>query len=226
MFNFYFGDSEIQIINWDPNKYPNLEHIIKNLNEKFKIGKIRVILLEKGFNASAISFFGNRIRLSKDLIENLNEKELEAVIAHEFSHLYLRHSVLALIIILIFFTPVLLLTILTTIFPENTLILLFWFLSAFAFFYSLKINNWIKLHHEIISDREAALRIENPSDLETALIKIYIRYPGWTKRPSHFSVIIRGLEWIRAFFFGFTHPFLKERIEHIKFANEIRNKIN
>ena len=226
LYHFYFGDLEIQIVNWDQDKYSNLQNLIKNLNSKFKIGKIRIILLDKGFNASAIGFLGNRIRISKDLIEILNENELEAVIAHEFSHLYFRHSILLLTLISIFFMPVFLLTILISFFPGNTVLLLLWFLAALAFFFSPKIVNWVKLHHEIISDREAALRIGDPSDLETALIKMYIRYPGWTKRPSRLSVIIQGLTWLKAYFFGFTHPFLKERIEHIKFANEMRNKIS
>jgi len=224
LFNFYFGDLKIQIIDWDKDKYPNLEIMVKNLCKKFQIGKVRVIILEEGFNAHAMSFFGSRIKVSKKLMENLGENELEAVIAHEFSHLYFRHSILALTVLSVFVIPLLALTILTSIFPNNPPLLFLWFLSALALFFSPKIMNWVKLHNEIIADREAALRIENPLFLEKALIKLYIRNPDWTKRPTRLSVISSGLSWIKAYFFGFTHPFLKERIEHIKFANEMRNK--
>ncbi len=45
-----------------------------------------------------------------------------------------------------------------------------------------------------------------------------------TVAPNLIKAVLSGIEYIVVYFFGFTHPFLKERIEHLEFAHRIIQK--
>ena len=45
-------------------------------------------------------------------------------------------------------------------------------------------------------------------------------------RPNLFTTALLGLGYLVTYFFGFTHPHLKERIEHLEFAHRIIEKTN
>jgi len=186
---------------------------------------IKVKIWKKGFTAAALTLIKDRIYISKDMIESLNENEIEAVIAHEFSHLHHRDTLLILPIMLIFSAPFFLFSLQSYFHPVSNTDAILIIFSLFVFSYGIKIVNWIKQNQEILADRDAAIKIKNPLYLESALIKIYNHPPVNGERASRLSKIFQGFEYLKAYFLGFTHPFLKERIEHIEFANRILDNL-
>jgi hypothetical protein len=43
------------------------------------------------------------------------------------------------------------------------------------------------------------------------------------KRPSIFGKILESFEYLQAYFYRFTHPNLKERVEHLEITEKILN---
>ncbi len=69
---------------------PQLHELVEGLSEKSKISKPKLMLAQIPIpNAFAYGspLTGNRIAVTKGLLESLNEKEVEAVIGHELGHL-------------------------------------------------------------------------------------------------------------------------------------------
>ncbi len=202
-------------------EYPVLFAIIKNLMGIYNIKKIRVFIRPKFENAGALSLFGNYLIIGKPFIENLNADELEAVISHEFSHLFNRDSFSVLILSIIFCSPTIVFYLLID--PKNPsfLMITLFFLSLIFLIYGFKIRNWITFHHELRADREAVLRTRKPKALQSALIKITTQPLISPNRPSHLTLFIESIYWLIAYFIGFEHPHLKERIEYLDFTNKI-----
>jgi heat shock protein HtpX len=72
------------------NENPQLHQMIENLSEKSKISKPKLMLAQIPIpNAFAYGspLSGNRVAVTKGLLESLNEGEVEAVIGHELGHL-------------------------------------------------------------------------------------------------------------------------------------------
>jgi len=214
-------EASYQIKGIKEDEYPILFAIIKNLMGIYNITKVRVFIRPRLENAAALSLFGNYLIIGKPFIDNLKEDELEAIISHEFSHLFNRDSFSILILAIVFSVPAIVSYLLMD--PENPsfLIITLLFLSLLFFFYGFKIRNWIIFHHEIRADREAVLRTRNPKALQNALMKITTRPLVSVNRPSRISLIIESIYWIIAYFIGFEHPHLKERIEYLDFTNKI-----
>lgn len=72
------------------NENPQLHQMVGNLSEKSKISKPKLMLAQIPIpNAFAYGspLTGNRVAVTKGLLESLNEEEVEAVIGHELGHL-------------------------------------------------------------------------------------------------------------------------------------------
>jgi heat shock protein HtpX len=72
------------------NENPQLHQMVENLSEKSKISKPKLMLAQIPIpNAFAYGspLSGNRVAVTKGLLESLNEGEVEAVIGHELGHL-------------------------------------------------------------------------------------------------------------------------------------------
>ncbi len=72
------------------NENPQLHQMVANLSEKSKISKPKLMLAQIPIpNAFAYGspLSGNRVAVTKGLLESLNEGEVEAVIGHELGHL-------------------------------------------------------------------------------------------------------------------------------------------
>jgi len=212
---------EYQLKGVEKDEYPTLFSITQNLMRIYGINKVRVFIRPRFGNAAALSFFGNYIIIGKPLIAKLNEDELEGVLSHEFSHLFNRDSFTSLILSLIFAFPALFFY--YQIDPQNPsfpMVTLF-FLSFFFMLYGFRVRNWITLNSEIRADREAVLKTKNPKAMQSALIKLTTQPLIASKRPSYFSLVIVCFWWLIAYFIGFDHPHLKERIEYLEFTHKI-----
>ncbi len=214
-------EANYQIKGVKEDEYPILFAIIQSLMGMYNITKVRVFIRPRLENAVALSLFGNFLIIGKPLINNLDEDELEAVISHEFSHLFNKDSFSILVLMIVFSVPAIVFYLLMD--PENPsfLVSTLFFLSFLFFLYGLKIRNWVIFQHELRADREAVLRTKNPKALQSALMKITTQPLVSANRPSRTSLIIGSIYWIIVYFLGFEHPHLKERIEYLDFTNKI-----
>lgn len=221
-------DKNLQIKGIKESEYPTLyAALVKNM-VAYNITKIKVRILPRGLNAAAFSFFGDNLMVTKKLLETMNEEEIEAVVAHEFSHIFNRDSIARLSILLIFSIPLILFSNysakanLNSISPgQGILILIFLIISMFSLSYGIKIMNWMSVLQEIRSDREAVLRTKNPEAMMNALLKIYIEPFTRNKRQGHVEKILESFEYLFLYFFGFTHPVSKERLEYLELAKKM-----
>jgi Zn-dependent protease with chaperone function len=225
IWSYYFGKDKIQLIGLDEDKYPYFSELLKKFMGIYRIEKIRIIVKNQGFNAGTFSFFGDRIIISRKLLEEFNQNEIEAVLAHEFAHAYYRDYFLKIVLSLAISLPFLFFLLTYNFVPQNPFYPVLILITFFLLIYGLKIINWISVEFEILSDREAALNIDNPEYLEKTLFKLYIHHATMMRRPSNFEKLNQGWTLIKRYFLGTTHPVLKERIEHIKFTNEMKGKL-
>ena len=151
----------------------------------------------------------------------MNEDEIEAIVAHEFSHIYNQDHIVKLTVILLFGLPLLHISI-----KINLGNVSFWqgilFLIAFLIFmYGMKVVNWISIFQEVRSDREAIWKTGKPEAMMTALLKLYSDPFTRNKRPSYFEKISESFEYLSRYLYGFTHLGLKERIEYLELAKKM-----
>lgn len=219
------SNDTIQIRGIEKDSNPVLYPIIERMMEKYGFKNIRVSIPKRGFNAFAISLFGSRIIITRKLLETLNQDELDAVIAHEFSHLYNRDSSTIMTVLMVFFIPMMYFWMQFSLNPTSLVYGLMTIVTLIAFIFGMRVINWIKLNLEIIADRDAVMHIGNAQGLENALFKMYNHIRTEDGRPPNLiKAVLSGIEYIVVYFFGFTHPFLKERIEHLEFAHRIIQK--
>ena len=209
-------DNRIRGIN--QSEFPILHKIILKLLNDFNLEKIRVIIWPWGLNAFAISLFGDFLIITKGTLEKMNEFELEAIIAHEFSHLFNRDSQIHSIVYIIFILPILYLYL--TLNPKNLseIDAILIIVALLIFIYGFKVRNWISIKIETQADMEAVLKTEKPRELQNALIKLYSGSVNNGTRPNIFNNILDSFRLLIGYFFGFTHPHIKERIEYLEFA--------
>ena len=214
-------EEKLKIKGIDKTKYPALYSTVEKNMVAYDIKKIRVIVLKSGMSAAAISLFGNVLIVTKKLIKVMSDDETETIIAHEFSHIYNRDSIVRLTIMSIFMIPSLYFY--TQIDTNNisfgqSIILLITFI---LFLYGIKIKNWISVMQEIRCDREAILKTNKPKSMITALLKFYSEPLPSTQRPSIFGKMFESVGYLFWYFSGFAHPGLKDRIEHLKIAEKM-----
>jgi heat shock protein HtpX len=210
----------MEIKGLDPIKDQRLFRIVEKVMDLYNFKKIRVTVRPKMENAIAIPFFG--IIIGQPLIDILSDEELEGIIAHEFSHIFNHDHLSSSITYLIFISPF----ILWYIFLYNsgnisTLAAILFLVAIVIWLYGIRIRNWMILQDEIMADREAVIKTKNPEALRSALIYL-ISAPLTSKdRPRVFSVTLNTIYLLASYFFGISHPLLKERIEYLDFAERI-----
>ncbi len=217
-------EKTIQINGIKRSEYPILYAAVEKNMNAYNINKIRVKILQYGMNAAAVSFFGDNLIITKKLIEIMNEDETEAIVAHEFSHIYNRDSTVRLAIIMLFGAPLLyILYIYSKINPSNFSSgqAIFLLMALFIFMYGLKVMNWVSVRQEVSSDREAIMKTSKPDAMLTALLKFYSEPFTRTKRPGFFEKILESFGYLFWYFYGFTHPGSKERIEYLELARKM-----
>lgn len=210
---------------------------VKLVGNKFKLKKINVKINKKSkvMNAYALPF--NRIRVTQKLIDNMNEDEIETVIAHEFSHIYNRDLVTILALRLLFVAPYIFFLFLALSFAlvyftvpnvsEGVKVALFllmivsFSIGIFMGLYGTRISNWATTQMERRCDIEAALKTGKSKALKSALLKMYYSYFSSEKRPGILSQFADGIGYIKDYYTGYTHPHTKERLEFLSFANEV-----
>lgn len=214
-------EKTIQINGIKKSEYPILYAAVEKNMNAYNINKVRVKILPHGMNAAAISFFGDNLIITKKLIEIMNGDEIEAIVAHEFSHIYNRDSIARLTIIMFFGVP--LLYIYSTINPNNVSPgqAIFLLIALFIFMYGLKVMSWVSVLQEVRSDREAIMKTSKPDAMLTALLKFYSEPFTRNKRPGFFEKILESFGYLFWYFIGFTHPGSKKRIEYLELAKKM-----
>jgi heat shock protein HtpX len=203
------------------NEYPSLYQTILKLMSLYNIHNVRVIVRPKFENAATFTLIQNFLIIGKPLLENFDEREIEAILSHEFSHIFNRDTFSTLIISIIFMGPFFYLTSTSSPGTISSSIALLIILAFFFWIYGFKVRNWITLQYEIRADREAVIKTKDPIALQNALIKLTTQPFFSNSRPNLLHKIIESFAWIIGYFFGFEHPHLKERIEYLDFAKRL-----
>jgi heat shock protein HtpX len=212
-------DPRIKGINEE--EYPVLYSSIVRMLDLYKIDNVNVSIKSKFQNVVTFTFYWNYIIIGRPILDSLDTREMEGVLSHEFSHIYNRDTLSAAVISLLFMAPFAYFC--YTADPKNVsvtsaILILF---SLMFWIYGFKVRNWIILENEIMADREAVLKTQNSRALQNALIKLSLLPMYSNKRPGIISTIFEcGLLTV-SYFFGFTHPKLKERIEYLDFADRL-----
>lgn len=172
----------------------------------------------RGFNAYA--FFMDWLLVTEDLLKELDKDELEAIVAHEFSHIFNRHVLTQFATLLIFYGPFFFLSLPIKYSPEeifNSLTLSFLYLVSFIWFLiGLRGANWVSTKQESYADIQALYITRKPEALKRALLKLKSKGMKTDKRPTRLSKIFESFDWVVRYFFGFSHPPVAERIEYIE----------
>jgi Zn-dependent protease with chaperone function len=196
-------------------EYPLLYESIENVMKAFDTDTICVEVKKRPLNGKRINadagwtitlkkklipIYCDRLRVTREMLDEMTKDEMEAIIAHEFSHFFNRDNRFDWIIEKpcsnLFCSFVLFLlalsiknnTFLTTIifYPINVILfcmLLFLLFSVlfllFSVFFSTSLNsswseiyNWVLKVHEIRSDIEAVARTQKPEGMKSALRKL------------------------------------------------------
>lgn len=214
-------EKTVQINGIEKLEYPILYAAVEKNMNAYNINKVKVKIIQHGMNAAAISFFGDYLIITKKLIEIMNGDEIEAIVAHEFSHIYNKDSTARLTIIMFFGAPLLYLYSiinLKNVSPGQAIFLL---IAFFLFMYGLKVMNWMSVLQEIRSDRQAIMKTSKPDAMLTALLKLYVEPFTKKERPGFFEKILESFGYLFWYFYGFTHPGPKERIEYLELAKRM-----
>jgi len=167
---------------------------IEKLKRKMGVDADVYVISSKNMsmNAFQIGGKGRYVVLSSILLENLNENEVLAVLAHEFSHMKLRHVLKNLIIVYL----ILAVGINSLFIPMSTLASAIILVSIFPI--ALGINILLKRKFDYEAD-SYAIKFVNPKSLVSALRKINAAiYPSFMVEK------------------GKMHPLIKKRIEAIE----------
>jgi heat shock protein HtpX len=211
----------IQIKGIVKSEHPVLYAAIEKNMIAYSIKKVRVKILQHGMNAAAISFLGDYLIVTNKLIEIMNDDEIEAIIAHEFSHIYNRDHIVKLTILFLFALPFLYIYSRIHLGSVSLGLGIALLIAFFIFMYGLKVMNWISVLQEVRSDREAILKTSKPEAMITALLRLYSAPFTIKERPNYFEKILESFGYLFWYFYGFTHPGSKERIEYLEFAKKM-----
>lgn len=217
------------IIGIDPTKYPDACQSIKKIKDVYGIPKIYVVFDKKNrLNAHGRSFRKDRLEISEKLIKTLDKDEFEGLLAHEFSHIYNRDENFYLTLMLSFFAPAIIYTILFTIIdiilflsahsPYNFLAnLLFWTFIVLGLV-SLRPLMWVSRRNEYRCDLDAITKTGKYLVYRDALIKLYTL--GQEDRPNFNETLAKTVKSMIFFIFGESHPSLSDRIDYIEKIGE------
>lgn len=179
-------------------EYPVLHPAVKKYMDRFNIEKVEIKIIKTDLTANATSYFKNKLDFSENLIKMMNGNEIEAIVAHELSHIKNRDSIKKspIFLFLILLAFILMYAFYLFIVEEAILLLLILFFSIIIV---LIVFHWVLIRQELSADRESAIKTGKPDSMKTALVKMYSeRFP---RRNFKYCCYL------------FTHPSLKRRIE-------------
>src|SRR5574340_244049 len=161
------GKMSIKGIN--KSEYPVLYAVVERNMKAYGITKVNVKIVADGTRAYTYSRLEDYLCIPKRHLENLNEQELEAIVAHEFSHISNRDSFRMRCIILLFFIPSVVLIALIVFKPNRVtsdplhfyFILILFIFSVYMSVLGLKIKNKVSVRQERRADLEAILKTRN-----------------------------------------------------------------
>lgn len=214
-------DSICRIKGIKKEEYPELYETVESVCEKFNLKTIRVTVWPWGFNAAAI-FVMDWLLVTKDLLKAMNKDELEAIVAHEFSHIFNRHGLTMLATLFIFYAPFLGLHSkysaeysAAEIF-NNPLLFFPYLVSIIWLLIGFRGINWVSVRLETNADIQAIYKTQKPEALKRALLKLRSKGMVTDKRPTRLSKISESVDWVVRYFFGFSHPSIAERIGYME----------
>lgn len=190
-------------------EYPEFYEILEKLMNICKIKKIRIFIRPKLNNACIL---GKYIIIGKPILEKFTRDELEAIMAHEFSHNHLRHSLSSVFLGLIFLIPLIYSYLMYN--PGDSFSALLFLVGIVIWICGIRINNWITLHQEISADILSIHYTQNPKALQKALIKLEIN--SLAENSSFLQTLKGGIRWVIFYLFGFTHPSVTERLQYLE----------
>lgn len=197
-------------------EYPDLYETVESVCEKFNVKSIRVTIWPWGFNAYAS--FWDWLFVTKDLLKALDKDELEAIVAHEFSHIFNRHVLTTFATSLIFYGPFFSFPLKYTageVFTNPSLSFLY-LVSFIWFLIGLRGINWVSTRQEAYADIQAIYITQKPEALKKALLKLQSKGLKTDERPTRLSKIVESFSWVVRYFFGLSHPSVAERIGYIE----------
>jgi len=213
-------EDDLVVEGLDPIKDRRLLGSVKNVMQMYRIKRIKVKVSPKMNNAVVFPFFG--IRIGQPLVEKLSSDELEGILAHEFSHFMNRDILSNVFLYLLFAFPLIYAISILNDSKEPSFVVAFYFLiGMIIWIYGIRVRNWIVLQHEIRADREAVIKTKNVNALQSALIIIITEPLVRAEKSNPILVIFQSIYLLAKYFFGLSHPQLKERIEYLDFAKRI-----
>jgi len=227
---FYFSD---KLVLWsmgaktvDATKAPGLHNTIEHLCTEANLPKPKIAIVNSPI-PNAFATGRNRknavVAVTSSLMEKLSQPELEAVLAHELSHI--RHRDMFVMTLASFFSTIAFFLMRYLIFfgdRRRGSIMLVWAASILVWLVSFILIRALSRYREFSADRGAALITGNPSNLASALLKI----SGSIKRAPPQE--LRKAEGMNAFFIipalskgslmnlFSTHPPIEKRIERLE----------
>lgn len=208
--------SDIKITGITKAEHPGLYDSIEKLMRIFEINQIEIRIKPHLNNARVM---GKTVEIGQPLIDDLSCDEIEGVLAHEFSHIHLLHTLTGFVLSLLFMGP--LAYAIFTFKPNDVGSAILVLGSLFFLIYGFRARNWITLHQEVNADILAVYKTKNPEALQNALIKMQMKDFASKKHPL-FS-ISNALLWALAYMLGVTHPELMVRIQYLEFSKKIVN---
>jgi len=195
----------IQIKGITESEYPVLNTAVKKNMDRFNIEKVEIKIIKTGMEANATSYFKNKIQFSEKLIKMMNGNEIEAIVAHELSHIKnrdcIKKSPIFFILILLAFILVYALYLYIVEHAIHLLLVVF-FISIIG----IMILHRVSIEQELRADRESSLKTSKPDSMKTALEKMYSeRFP------------IKNFKY---YCYLFTHPDLKRRNECLELSKK------
>lgn len=173
-----------------------------------------------------IPTYCDRLRVTHEMLDEMTKDEMEAIIAHEFSHIFNRDAIFDFIIeklfcvlFLIFALFIIFALSIIFAFPINLIIfffLFFWLNSSWSEW--SEIYKWVFTIHEIRSDIESVARTQKPEGMKSALRKLEYLNMGNQKKPNIF-IILRQKAGINPP--KNIHPPKKKRLEYVDYMTKV-----
>ena len=151
-------NSDYKIHGVNQEEYPSLYSSLLRIMELYRINSVNVSIRPNLQNVITFTLIKNYLIIGKPVLDSLDDIEMEGVLSHEFSHIYNRDSLSALIISVLFAAPFFFLWLTTD--PKNISIIsaLFIILSLFFWIYGFKVRNWVILENEIAADQRSCVK--------------------------------------------------------------------
>ncbi len=132
---------------------PKLFDSVFDIGNQYGIRFIKIKIVEKGF---VIIAFSESIKVSKELVDILGDKELSAAIAHEFSHISHHDGRTDFIMLFPFTVLIVIIVLLLAIF--NTQNIIFLILSILLALANFLLWVWVRRTAEYRADKDAAFK--------------------------------------------------------------------